>query len=134
MSEDICERLVRFNQHKECVSTDLEVEAAAEITRLREELYGANAEIDQFSGILADYKNAAASEAERANELNAENIALCEENARLRDLLAEGDSALSWVLLEGINEAYPTTCPVEYARIVDAAKAIAAAIREGGKG
>ena len=34
---DICERLVRFNQHKECVSTDLEVEAAAEITRLREE-------------------------------------------------------------------------------------------------
>ena len=37
MSEDICERLVRFNQHKECVSTDLEVEAAAEITRLREE-------------------------------------------------------------------------------------------------
>ena len=37
MSEDICERLVRFNQHKECVSTDLEVEATAEITRLREE-------------------------------------------------------------------------------------------------
>jgi hypothetical protein len=37
MVEDICDRLVRFNQHKECVSTDLEVEAAAEIARLREE-------------------------------------------------------------------------------------------------
>jgi len=58
---------------------------------------------------------------------------LREENARLRDLLAEGDAALSWVLLEGIDEAYPTTCPVEYARIVDAAKAIAAAIQEGEK-
>jgi len=37
MSEDICDKLVRFNERKECVSTNLEVEAADEITRLREE-------------------------------------------------------------------------------------------------
>lgn len=37
MSDDICERLVRFSKHKQCMSTDLEVEAADEITRLREE-------------------------------------------------------------------------------------------------
>lgn len=47
MSEDICERLVRFNQHKECVSTDLEVEAAAEITRLRQENTRLQAERDK---------------------------------------------------------------------------------------
>jgi uncharacterized coiled-coil DUF342 family protein len=64
---------------------ELQTEAAEEITRLREELRERDAEIDQFSGILADYKDAAASEAERANELNAENRTLCEENARLRE-------------------------------------------------
>lgn len=58
---------------------------------------------------------------------------LREENARLRDLLSEGDAVLSWVLLEGMDEAIPTTCPVEYERVVDAAKAIADAVREGGK-
>lgn len=34
---DILDRLVRFSPHKQCMSSDLEVEAAAEITRLREE-------------------------------------------------------------------------------------------------
>ena len=37
MSDDICDRLVRFSAHKQCMSTDLEVEAADEISRLREE-------------------------------------------------------------------------------------------------
>ena len=37
MSDDICDKLVRFNERKECVSTNLEVEAADEITHLREE-------------------------------------------------------------------------------------------------
>jgi|DEB19_MinimDraft_3_1074340.scaffolds.fasta_scaffold00188_23 hypothetical protein len=50
MSEDICDRLVRFDLHKKCLSSDLEVEAADEITRLREE----NARLRK---LLFDFEN-----------------------------------------------------------------------------
>ena len=71
MSEDICERLVRFNQHKECVSTDLEVEAAAEITRLRAEnarLWARICEADEMlfnqARTIQSYQDAAIREGE----------------------------------------------------------------------
>ena len=49
MSDDICDRLVRFSRHKQCMSTDLEVEAAAEITRLREENARLREEIEEWA-------------------------------------------------------------------------------------
>ena len=118
-----------------------ELKTQLEITSLREELYGANAEIDQFSGILADYKNAAASEAERANELTAENIALREENARLREALIDILASLvaSVDLLErGGKKAAPSDkmfaqMLVDYKNSIERGRAVAAAIREGGK-
>ena len=58
MSDDICDRLVRFSRHKQCMSTDLEVEAAAEITRLREE----NARLRETLQYIADpYHNSTTS-------------------------------------------------------------------------
>lgn len=50
------------------------------------------------------------------------------ENGKLRELLAEGHAALSWMLLEGMDVCIPETCPVEYKSVANAAGAIADAI------
>ena len=48
----------------------------------------------------------------------------------LRILLAEAHAALSWCILDGMDECIPETCPKEYKFVCDAAGSIAAVIEK----
>jgi len=48
--------------------------------------------------------------------------------AELEEALDKADAALSWMLLEGCDEAIPETCPTEYQSCVDALQSVRAAL------
>lgn len=53
-----------------------------------------------------------------------ESTALRAENDRLRNIISEGYAALSWSLLEGMDECISRTYPVEYKYVCDAAESM----------
>lgn len=53
------------------------------------------------------------------------------ELAAAREALDEARTVLSWMLLEGMDEVIPETCPVEYKWCVDAVARIDAALNGG---
>lgn len=98
-----------------------------EIERLRAELAAERERVDNLAAIEKGWRHIVHEDRKRA-------IAAEEQRDAALAALRQARVALSWMLLEGVDEVIPETCPNEYRTCTEALAQIDAVLKGGGDG